>query len=91
MRTDFYTFANWPETFAKLPLAKRPVTVVFGVQIVDTSLIFKKPCVDLEASIFNLKIVNFKKYSGPILDNSSLIYGSSKRGSDGESSKSLYE
>ena len=43
-----------------------PVTVVFGVHIVDTSLIFKKPCVDLEASIFNLKIVNFKKYSGPI-------------------------
>ena len=22
LRTDFYTFANWPETFAKRPLAK---------------------------------------------------------------------
>ena len=25
LRTDFYTFANWPETFAKRPLAKRLV------------------------------------------------------------------
>ena len=25
--TDFYTFENWPETFAKWPLAKRPVSV----------------------------------------------------------------
>ena len=25
LRTDFYTFANWPETFVKRPLAKRPV------------------------------------------------------------------
>ena len=24
LRTDFYTFANSPETFAKRPLAKRP-------------------------------------------------------------------
>ena len=30
LQTDFYTFANWLETFAKLPLAKQLVGETTG-------------------------------------------------------------
>ena len=45
------------------------------MQIVDTSLIFKRPCVDLEANTFKSQKREFTKPGWPMLAHSSLILG----------------
>ena len=43
LRTDFYTFANWPETFVKRPLAKRLVGEMTDIRFCTTSEITPSP------------------------------------------------